>query len=71
MKKWMAAFEAKYPILYFIVVGMGGAAVIILAIDIPAYWIGGTKAQELISPVSVSMSAVWIFIHLISIRRRV
>ena len=60
MKKFLGRWFRRFPTTYCIVVGIGGAAVIIAVIDGAAYLIGGPKLMDATSILSIGLGVVWI-----------
>jgi len=59
MKRFLDRFCNRFPITYLFIIGVGGAALIILAFTYPLYRIVGKKAMDSVGSIPTLLAAFW------------
>ena len=63
MKRWWTKFRYNHPYVHFVIAGVGGAALIVAAIDGSFYAVGGERLVDHLGIVTILAGAVWLVTH--------
>jgi hypothetical protein len=70
MKNFFRKFEARFPTLHLAVVGVGGATLIVSAVNGALWFLGGEELTKNLSVLSIAVGVAWLLPRLLKFRFR-